>query len=64
MNNLITVYHGSKQIVEVSTFGLGRKKNDFDRGFYCTESIDLAKEWPSPRQVTGLQTTTPWTRNI
>ena len=45
MNKLITVYHGSKQIVEVPTFGLGRKNNDFGLGFYCTESNDLAKEW-------------------
>lgn len=45
MEKLITVYHGSKRIVEVPTFGLGRKNNDFGLGFYCTESIDLAKEW-------------------
>lgn len=45
MDKLITVYHGSKQIVEVPIFGLGRKNNDFGLGFYCTESIDLAKEW-------------------
>ena len=45
MNKLITIYHGSKQIVEVPTFGLGRKNNDFGLGFYCTESNELAKEW-------------------
>lgn len=45
MDKLITVYHGSRQVVEVPTFGLGRKNNDFGLGFYCTESIDLAKEW-------------------
>ena len=45
VDRLITVYHGSKQIVEVPTFGLGRKNNDFGLGFYCTESLDLAKEW-------------------
>lgn len=45
MNKLITIYHGSKQIVEVPTFGLGRKNNDFGQGFYCTVSIELAKEW-------------------
>ena len=45
MNKHITIYHGSKQIVEVPTFGLGRKSNDFGLGFYCTESNDLAKEW-------------------
>ena len=45
MDKLITIYHGSKQIVEVPTYGLGRKNNDFGLGFYCTESNDLAKEW-------------------
>lgn len=45
MENLITIYHGSSQVVETPTFGLGRKNNDFGRGFYCTESSDLAKEW-------------------
>lgn len=45
MGKLITIYHGSKQVVEVPTFGLGRKNNDFGLGFYCTESNDLAKEW-------------------
>ena len=45
MDKVITIYHGSKQIVEIPTFGLGRKNNDFGVGFYCTESNDLAKEW-------------------
>ncbi len=45
MDKLITVYHGSNKIVEVPTFGLGRKNNDFGLGFYCTESNELAKEW-------------------
>ncbi|MBR3234076.1 MAG: DUF3990 domain-containing protein [Atopobiaceae bacterium] len=45
MDKLITIYHGSRQIVEAPTFGLGRKNNDFGLGFYCTESNDLAKEW-------------------
>lgn len=45
MDKLITIFHGSEQVVEVPTFGLGRKNNDFGLGFYCTESEDLAKEW-------------------
>ena len=45
MDKLITIYHGSKQIVEVPTFGAGRKNNDFGLGFYCTESLELANEW-------------------
>ena len=45
MNKHITIYHGSKQIIEVPVFGEGRKNNDFGLGFYCTESNELAKEW-------------------
>ena len=45
MEKRITLYHGSKQIVETPVFGAGRKNNDFGLGFYCTESNDLAKEW-------------------
>ena len=45
MEKKITIYHGSKQIVEVPVFGEGKQNNDFGLGFYCTESNDLAKEW-------------------
>lgn len=45
MDKLLTIYHGSQQIVDTPTFGGGRKNNDFGLGFYCTESNDLAKEW-------------------
>ena len=45
MDRIITLFHGSEQIVETPEFGLGRKSNDFGLGFYSTESEDLAKEW-------------------
>ncbi len=45
MEKLLTIYHGSAQVVDSPTFGLGRNNNDFGLGFYCTESNDLAKEW-------------------
>ena len=45
MDQKITLYHGSEQIVEAPAFGLGRQNNDFGLGFYCTESETLAKEW-------------------
>lgn len=32
MDELINIYHGSKQIIEVPTFGLGKKNNDFGLG--------------------------------
>ena len=45
MNKKITLFHGSEKIIEVPTFGEGKKTNDFGLGFYCTENEDLAKEW-------------------
>lgn len=41
----MTIYHGSKVIVEKPMFGYGRTDNDYGQGFYCTEDIELAKEW-------------------
>lgn len=54
MDKLITIYHGSKQVVEVPTFGEGKKNNDFGLGFYCTESNELAKEWAVSSLRDGL----------
>lgn len=39
------IYHGSKDIIKVPTFGLGKKYNDYGLGFYCTDNMELAKEW-------------------
>ena len=45
MERIITLYHGSEQLIEEPTFGKGKLNNDFGLGFYCTESEDLAKKW-------------------
>jgi len=42
------VYHGSQEIVELPIYGKGKIENDYGRGFYCTESAELAKEWACP----------------
>lgn len=39
------IYHGSKDIIETPRFGYGKTYNDYGLGFYCTESIKMAKEW-------------------
>lgn len=45
MGKFITIYHGSEKNIETPVFGAEKKNNDFGLGFYCTQSIDLAKEW-------------------
>ncbi|MCD8151839.1 MAG: DUF3990 domain-containing protein [Clostridiales bacterium] len=44
MDKLI-LYHGSPIIIEKPEFGKGKANNDYGQGFYCTEHIELAKEW-------------------
>lgn len=41
----IIIYHGSEEIIEKPEFGKGSLNNDYGRGFYCTQSIELSKEW-------------------
>lgn len=48
------LYHGSSKIIEVPTYGLGSETNDYGKGFYCTESSELAKEWACPTLNNGF----------
>ena len=47
------IYHGSKDIIEKPEFGKGNKKNDYGLGFYCTENVELAKEWACSNNETN-----------
>ena len=39
------LYHGSSNIIEKPIFGYGKPYNDYGIGFYCTDSLEMAKEW-------------------
>lgn len=52
MSKLI-LYHGSDHIVKTPLFGKGNKNNDYGQGFYCTQHIELAKEWATKNNVDG-----------
>ena len=39
------LYHGSPNIIEHPKFGYGKSYNDYGLGFYCTDSLEMAKEW-------------------
>ena len=49
----LTVYHGSPVIIEKPQFGVGNPSNDYGLGFYCTETLDLAKEWACSAETDG-----------
>jgi hypothetical protein len=40
-----TLYHGSQIAIKSPTYGKGNPHNDYGIGFYCTEDMELAKEW-------------------
>ena len=52
-NCVLTLYHGSDHIIEHPVYGQGALNNDYGRGFYCTRSPELAKEWACDRGTNG-----------
>ena len=50
---MLKLYHGSEKIIETPVYGKGKLNNDYGRGFYCTEDIELAKEWACARGNNG-----------
>ena len=51
MENVI-IYHGSPNIV-TPVFGEGKAYNDYGQGFYCTENLELSKEWACSQNSDG-----------
>ena len=49
----MTLYHGSESIIEAPEFGKGARNNDYGKGFYCTENIELAREWACAKNKSG-----------
>lgn len=47
------LYHGSSNIIERPLFGYGKPYNDYGLGFYCTDSLEMAKEWGVDRERNG-----------
>lgn len=54
MSDKLTIYHGSSKIIERPDFGTGNPHNDYGLGFYCTESMELAKELASSTETDGF----------
>ena len=40
-------------VIEKPIYGYGKKHNDYGLAFYCTESLDLAKEWAVSNELDG-----------
>ncbi|MDO5133393.1 MAG: DUF3990 domain-containing protein [Eubacteriales bacterium] len=42
---MTSLFHGSDRIIKKPFYGGSKDNNDYGNGFYCTENIDLAREW-------------------
>ena len=51
---MLELFHGSERIVRVPRFGDGNPRNDYGVGFYCTEALELAKEWACAEKNDGF----------
>lgn len=43
------IYHGSPFVIKKPELSRGKPDNDYGRGFYCTEDLELAREWACKR---------------
>ena len=50
----MVIYHGSEKIVEKPLYGFGNSHNDYGLGFYCSQSLELAKEWACQKNADGF----------
>lgn len=48
------LYHGSTQIIKTPSLEKAKPNNDYGKGFYCTENIELAKEWACQKNCDGF----------
>ena len=39
------IYHGSPMEIPKPLLSKGKPNNDYGRGFYCTEDVEMAREW-------------------
>lgn len=48
------LFHGSQHIIQKPVWGQGKRYNDYGLGFYCTESLEMAKEWGVAKDHDGF----------
>lgn len=45
------VYHGSSEVIRTPQYGKGPHHGDYGPGFYCTESLKMARGWACPTKA-------------
>jgi hypothetical protein len=48
------LYHGSPLVLQRPDYAKGKQYNDYGKGLYCTEHLELAKEWACTNRTDGF----------
>ena len=51
---IIKLLHGTDHIIKIPDYSLGKPHNDYGQGFYCTEDVEMAKEWACKENKNGF----------
>lgn len=51
---IVKLLHGSDHIIESPVYSLGKPHNDYGQGFYCTEDLEMAREWACKENKDGF----------
>lgn len=52
--NKIILFHGSDHVIKTPELKMGKKNNDYGQGFYCTKTIEMAREWACKENKEGF----------
>lgn len=51
---IIKLLHGSDHIIKKPDLTIAKETNDYGKGFYCTLSLEMAKEWACKKNTNGF----------
>ena len=52
--SIVKLLHGTDHIIKTPDYSLGKPHNDYGQGFYCTEVLEMAKEWACKENKNGF----------
>ena len=51
---IVKLLHGTDHIIKTPDYFLGKPHNDYGQGFYCTEDLEMAREWACKENKDGF----------
>ncbi len=51
---IVKLLHGTDHIIKTPNYSLGKPHNDYGQGFYCTEVLEMAREWACKENKAGF----------